>query len=144
MKYDNVINEDTHIWVILLSNNKYPITWQISSLKICNGLLSLYNQIVWLDGPSNHMRPRAIRSDVSKLIEYLTWNKLYIKYYGYKIIDLELTRSLNKLYKLYILEYWHRFKLVYYNEVCNLLLVDRKYSQEDEYFIIVKMYTHYI
>jgi len=33
--------------------------------------------------PSNHMRPRAIRSDVANLIKYLTRNKLYIKYYGY-------------------------------------------------------------
>ncbi len=35
-------------------------------------------------------------------------------------------------------EFWH--------EVCNLLLVDRKYSQEDEYFIIIVkiVYTLYI
>ena len=51
------------------------------------------------------MRPRAIRSDVANLIKYLTRNKLYIKYYGYDNKDLELIRSLTKLYKIYILEY---------------------------------------
>ena len=64
---------------------------------------------------------------------------------GIQIMDLELTRSLNKLYKLYI--YTRRLTQIQSSiryEVCNLLLVDRKYSQEDEYFIIVKMYTHYI
>jgi hypothetical protein len=95
--------------------------------------------------PSNHMRPRAIRSDVSKLIEYLTWNKLYIKYYGYKIMDLELTRSLNKLYKLYILEYWHRFNLVYYTRYVIYYWWTANILKKLNIFIIVKIvYTVYI
>ncbi len=55
----------------------------------------------------------------------------------YKIMDLELTRSLNKLYKLYI--YTRRLTQIQSSilyEVCNLLLVDRKYSQKVEYFLL--------
>ncbi len=48
------------------------------------------------------------------------------------MMDRELTKSLSKLCKLYILESWHRFSILY--DVRNLLLVDRKYSQEVEYF----------
>ncbi len=52
-------------------------------------------------------------------------------------MELELTRSLNKLYKLYIYIYTRRLTQIQSSilyEVCNLLLVDRKYSQEVEYF----------
>ncbi len=60
-------------------------------------------------------------------------------------MDLELARSLSKLVcKLYILESWYRFisSILYY--VRNLLLVDRKYSQEVEYFYYSKKCIHTI
>ena len=58
-------------------------------------------------------------------------------------MDRELTKSLSKLCKLYILESWHRFSILY--DVHNLLLVDRKYSQEVEYFYYSEiLYTLYI
>ena len=60
-------------------------------------------------------------------------------------MDLELTRSLTKLYKLYIytrILTQIQSSIIY--EVCNLLLVDSKYSQEVEYFYYSENCIHTI